>query len=81
VLSTHDSSYLGEVSHSNFKSSRQGACSLLPFAIMSLSEDDQQFLPNIGRTVYQNAMGLVVESATWGVFFVLLNRPFFFVSY
>ncbi|KAF5350324.1 hypothetical protein D9758_012813 [Tetrapyrgos nigripes] len=38
---------------------------------MSLSQDDQQLLPVIGRSIYQNIEGVVVESATWGCYALL----------
>ncbi|THV05911.1 hypothetical protein K435DRAFT_960934 [Dendrothele bispora CBS 962.96] len=40
---------------------------------MSLSADDQQILPAIGRSTYQNTMGIVVESATWGSYALLFG--------
>ncbi|KAK7459680.1 hypothetical protein VKT23_009661 [Stygiomarasmius scandens] len=38
---------------------------------MSLSAEDQEILPVIGRSTYQNMMGVVVESATWGSYALL----------
>ncbi|THU95026.1 hypothetical protein K435DRAFT_859956 [Dendrothele bispora CBS 962.96] len=40
---------------------------------MSLSGDDQKILPAIGRSTYQNIMGIVVESATWGSYALLFG--------